>query len=352
MANKNQAVSIIGVGACTAIGVNAPMSAASVRAGISRISEHPYMIDKTGEPMIIAMASYLPEDIEYIERIVELGLSAVNEALSPLNELKINGEIPLIVGLPPKRPGVVDSVELEITDKIGGNEKFGFSEIETIPCGHSAGLIAVEKGCRKIAKGEAEFCLAGGADSYMSPMLLEFLDFEEQLHSEANKYGFTPGEAASFCLLASEKTAEKYNLDVRAKIMSVANAKEENLIKTDTVCVGEGLTKTIKNVLNPIADTGKKINQTVCDLNGERYRTDEYGFTLSRTGEFFVKPDDIITPADCWGDTGAASGPLFISLAVRAGLRGYAKGHLTLVWTSSESGERSAALIQCRDKTE
>jgi 3-oxoacyl-[acyl-carrier-protein] synthase-1 len=52
-----------------------------------------------------------------------------------------------------------------------------------------------------------------------------------------------------------------------------------------------------------------------------------------------------VTPADCWGDIGAASGPLFANLAVAAGLRGYAKGPRTLIWASSERGDRAAAVV-------
>jgi len=55
----------------------------------------------------------------------------------------------------------------------------------------------------------------------------------------------------------------------------------------------------------------------MCDLNGERYRSTEYTYALLRTEELFVKTR-VGHPADCWGDVGAASGPLFASLALPA----------------------------------
>ena len=42
---------------------------------------------------------------------------------------------------------------------------------------------------------------------------------------------------------------------------------------------------------------------------------------------------------------GAASGPLFAMLACQAAARGYAKGKRTLLWSGSESGLRSAAVL-------
>jgi len=55
-----------------------------------------------------------------------------------------------------------------------------------------------------------------------------------------------------------------------------------------------------------------------------------------------------MTPADCWGDVGAASGPLFVMLAVVAGLKGYANGPHMMIFTAAETGERTAALIRIR----
>ena len=51
-------------------------------------------------------------------------------------------------------------------------------------------------------------------------------------------------------------------------------------------------------------------------------------------------------PADCWGDVGAASGPLYISLVVEAEARGYSRGPLSLVWASSVAGQRAAATLR------
>jgi 3-oxoacyl-[acyl-carrier-protein] synthase-1 len=42
---------------------------------------------------------------------------------------------------------------------------------------------------------------------------------------------------------------------------------------------------------------------------------------------------------------GAASGPLFASLALAAGARRYARGPRSMLWTSSEGGYRSAVVL-------
>ena len=84
----------------------------------------------------------------------------------------------------------------------------------------------------------------------------------------------------------------------------------------------------------------------ICDQNGEAYRADELGFMLVRLSERFRGGSDFLAPADCWGDVGAASVPLFVILAAAAAERGYARGPHYLVWASSEGGERGAALLR------
>ena len=133
--------------------------------------------------------------------------------------------------------------------------------------------------------------------------------------------------------------------------MAVATAHERNQIKTKTVCVGHGLSQAVREVMKALPGEDWRIDHTICDLNGEPYRADEFGFMITRFSERFVKATDFLAPADCWGDVGAASGPLFVMLVAAAHSRGYAKGLHTLIWTSSEGGERAAGIMRTEPLT-
>lgn len=348
-------VCIVGIGGRTPVGLTAPISAASVRAGISRIGDHPYMIDKACNPMAVAIDPVLPHDLTAEKRLYELALSAIQEGLSPLSEKSVRIEaIPMFIGLPEPRPGLLDSYGEKLVRGFRESQDLAISlsDVEILPYGHSAGLMAMQAGWHQIKLGRVEFCLIGGVDSYMVPETLEWLDDEDQLMSGENRSGFPPGEGSGFCLLASTSAARRWKLDVLAWVVAVATAEEQNRIKTETICIGEGLTKAISQVIGVLDLPEEKVNFTICDMNGERYRTEELVFTLLRTQSAFVAPHDFMTPADCWGDMGAASGPLFANLTMASGLRGYASGPLTLLWTSSEGGQRSTALlyVQTRSK--
>lgn len=337
---------VAGVGARTPVGTNAISASAAVRAGIAAFVEHPYMVDKSGNRMKVALDALLNGEIVGYERFLRIGVPAAREALARLSRVKGPRSLSVIIGLPEARPGLPGDLGAKVDGgfKTALQSDFDRVEITILNTGHSSALMALEEGRSRINSGAAEFCLVGGIDSYLDPETLEWLDEGNQLHSETNSWGFIPGEASGFCLLCSERTAERFGLSVPARILAVATARELNLIKSDAVCVGEGLTAAIKQVLQ-VLPKETKIDDMICDLNGEPYRADEFGYSIVRVSERLTNGSDFLTPADCWGDVGAASGALFVILAAVAGMRGGLKGRHTLVFASSESGSRCAGLL-------
>jgi 3-oxoacyl-[acyl-carrier-protein] synthase-1 len=337
-------VCIVGVGAQTAVGLTAPAAAAAVRAGISGFGEHPFMIDRQGEPMIVARVPGLEDKPAALTRHIGLAVQPAREALAPLNACRNQvGNIPLFLGLPPNRPGRPADLENGLAEALP--REAGIGSIECIATGHSAGLMALEAASRKVLGSPTGFYLAGGVDSYLVPETLEWLEANDQLHGGPNAYGFLPGEAAGFCLVCSQSAAERWKLRVLARVWTVGTARETNLIKTDSVCLGKGLTEAFRKVFTELPSTEEKISHSINDMNGEPYRADEYGFTIARLSQRFENASNFVAPADCWGDVGAASGPLFVNLVAAAGQRGYADAGHNLLWTSSESGERCAAIL-------
>ncbi len=341
MAPLDSGSSIIALGAVTPVGGNAAMSAASVRAGICRFAEHPYMVDATGRPMVVSAARISPE-LRGTERYLALLLPALEEALEPAED-----RVPLILGVPPPRPGRPEDLEERLVSALRGSRLgLRLSRIEVLPYGHASGLMALEAAREKLREGVSNFVLIGGVDSYLEAETLEWLESTEQLKSERHRWGFVPGEAASSCLLSSARRSNRTGRPPPlAQVLAVATREEPNRIKTDTVCVGEGLARALGSVLQEYGPE-TRIDQIIGDLNSERYRSAEYGFASIRVRDSLGNAARIKAPADCWGDVGAASGPLFLCMAVASARRGYAPGPLALVWASSECGKRSAALLR------
>jgi 3-oxoacyl-[acyl-carrier-protein] synthase-1 len=338
-------VVVAGLGARTSIGASAAASAAAVRAGIAGFGQHPFMIDTAGKRMIVASAPYIGMDVVGSERLAELAGPAAAEAATPLAVSPHKAPpLPLFLGLPPARPGrdhPITAVEARVKSEL---ERLGLSlgTVTPIETGHAAGVAAMQAAWRLIRSGGAAVALAGGVDSYLQPETLEWLEANDQLLSAGptnNPYGFIPGEAGGFTLLLTLGAAEALALDVTMELVALESARESKVIKTDAVCIGEGLTDLFRQLASHLqADI--KVDDLYCDMNGEPYRADEFGFASVRAGAMFRAASDFIAPADCWGDVGAASGPLFVVLSAAAARRGYASGPLAGAFTSSESGER------------
>jgi 3-oxoacyl-[acyl-carrier-protein] synthase I len=336
-------VSIVGVGARTPLGFDAAASAAAVRAAIPAIREHPYFVDTSGEPISLTMDAGISAELDGVDRLHALALPAMREALAPLGQReRIKARIPTIIGLSGSRPGRPEGLEADLVRRLEAELPI---RIRVLPHGHSAGLMALQEAARMINAERTEFCLAGGVDSYVQWDTLAWLDTERQLMSEENRSGFVPGEGAGFCLVASTGVARRRGLDVLAWLVSAATARERNLIKTNDICIGEGLSEAITQAAAALKLPEERVNASYCDLNGERYRSEEFTFSVLRTQSAFVNMLDNVTPADCWGDMGAASGPLFAALAIASAARGYASGPRSMLWTSSEDGHRSAVVL-------
>ena len=345
-ASERDAICIVGAGAQTPVGRYVLAAAAAVRCGISAYAEHPFMIDQNGEPMVVARADWLAEDLPIEDRIVTLAVDAAQEALSPLAERvgglrrQIRVHLALsAVNLPAvtQRQGVLARFAAGIAFAGDG------TTIASVADGHAGGLLALENAVGQLRRGEAQFCLVGGADSWLDPARLEAIDRAGDLHSVNGSWGFTPGEGAGFCLVATSATARRLGLPQLAEVLAVGTAQETKLMGTDTVCIGEGLTAAFRAVLDP----QHRVSHSYCDFNGETYRANEYGFSVCRTRDGFADAGSFTAAAECWGDVGAASGPLAITLSIAAWSRGYAKGPVTLAWSSSaRSPLRAATLLQ------
>ena len=340
-------LAIIGCGARTPLGFDRRSSAAAVRAGIGIVAEHPFWIDRFGEPMKVTRDAGLDPHLAGLDRLLALAVPAAREALEPLAAVVRAPKVSVVVCTGEDRPGQGSHMS-------AGLVKALCDDLSSSICighqrhwmgGHAGGIVALDTASRLIAKGEADMVLAGGVDSYLCRDTLEWLDDNEQLHSEGNIYGFCPGEAAGFVLVARAEAAQRLGLTPRLSLVSTGSGIEKNLIKTEDICLGQGLSAAFLTAAASLPEA-QRMDRIICDMNGERYRGNEYGFTVLKTSRLFKDAAAFEAPADCWGDVGAASGPLYVGLVAAAEERGYAKGPLSLIWASSEGGRRAAAILK------
>ena len=342
-ARSGDDVCICGVGARTAVGSTAPASAAAVRASISGLGLHPSFVDQDDEPVSFAADPLIDADIPIAERMFHMWQSVAEEVLSQVpSMLKIDCSW---LALPEPRAGLPADLSSWLAIAESKRTNFSLGSVHTLSGGHASGLMALQGAAQMLSRGEAGAALVIGVDSYHNHQTVRSLDMRRRLMAARNPGGFPPGEAAGACLLVRSSTAQRHGLPVLARIRSAATAVEPHPLRSNDPCLGEGLTAVIASVASGLKLPQELITATYCDINGERYRSEEFVYALLRMQEAFVDAHDYVSPADCWGDVGAASGPLFAVLAVASGLRGYAKGAYPLLWAGSDSGYRAATLL-------
>lgn len=344
---SNEPVFVVALGASTPVGRDAWSSAAAVRAGIAGFSEHPSMIDTAGEPMHGALAPWLDIEMSATERFEALLLPAIAQVMDSRSAQLSSVKTALALGLPAARPGLPAKIVEHLRAALSTLYPEQFAALATFPDGHAAGFLALDAALRRLRQGTFDACVVAGVDSYFHPETLEWIESCDQLHGAGplnNAWGFVPGEGAGAVLLKRESALDKDDV-LLAELLSVGTALEPNAIKTETVCIGAGLTQAFRSTLEILAP-GSKVNDVYCDLNGEVYRADEYGFTGLRNKDHFESVSNFMAPAECWGDVAAAGAPLHIMLAAIAGKKGYASGPLAFVCGSSEPGQRGAALLR------
>ena len=344
-------VRMIGGGARTALGRSLPASAAAVRAGLSHVTEHPYLVDRLERKIKVARATWLPDHVSGAERAVALAVNAAKEALAPIARGGSSQErIHVFVGLSETRPGRPADLDEVVVDALGKGARWAGRVERVVPVaqGHAAALVAIDSALAAIRNGDSEVCLAGGVDSYFESETMEWLESTERLHGPENRWGFVPGEAAAFCLLASADWARKHRLPAPLTVLATSRSEELARIRTETICVGKGLSAVFEGALAPVRAEKDRVTGLLDDLNGEPYRADELGFALTRSADALTLPGDVMAPAQHWGDVGAASGALFAGLAFAAANRVNARAATTLMWASSEGGCRAAAVVRAR----
>lgn len=305
------------------------------------------MVDHLGDPMRGALDHLIDPALFGADRFIALAQTALKEVCEPMEALQDSfPKLPLFLGLPELRPGFtsqdVQTIQSKLTRAV--ELPIEVASVNVFSEGHAAGLLALITAKDQIEKGVIDACLVGGIESYFHPDTMEWLDENRQLASADARSAFVPGEGAGFCLLMNEQTCRRLRLAVLAQVSNIGVGRETKLIKTSDVCLGEGLTETVRQAVSCLPPT-TKINNIICDINGERYRGEEWGFACIRLAQYFDDPTGYVSPSGNWGDMGAASGPLFLMLACQAAMKGYAKGPTSLLWASSEGGLRATVIL-------
>ncbi|MCI0379995.1 MAG: hypothetical protein L0215_20630 [Gemmataceae bacterium] len=336
---------ITGVGAVTAVGLNALQTASSVRASVTRLGAMADICDEQGEPVT---AARIPVRCRRrVHRASWLWWRAAREALASagLFGRKDKPPIAVVQATPPAdRPDCQNGagkLRWPALEKALSRHVQVIHQ-ESVPAGHAAVLLAMGRAMELLNQGACRAVLIGAADSLITIPALAWLDGCRRLKAAYAPAGFVPGEAAA--ALVMQRPESTPGQGVLAHCHEVASAREPVRMHDEGPALAKGLTEALRSAMQKAQLAPSEVEVVLCDLNGEPYRANEWCLArnrvLGRAGDIAV-----CHPADCLGDVGAASGGVLCVLAAVGFARGQWKVPRLLLFTASDSGERAAVCL-------
>ncbi len=347
-------VVVTGVGMMTPVGLSAEATYAAIRGGISMIGELEYFVIENDwfeeVPLAGCAIAGVTDGYLGLGRWTRLATGAISNVLETAGlsdgELSAAG---LYLALPStERSGVDTRITQMLGLRIG--EWLGIESLErrtrVYPLGHAAGAAACQGAVADLIGGGMTHALVCGVDSLVEPDTLQFLYEKKRLKTEDNVDGFIPGEGSACMLLEPRGSAESRGAEVLAGLEAPSTATEAVTIWSDDPSPATGLSEAIAGTLGQLADQGMRTGLVVCDLNGELYRSKEFGITVPRVLNRVQTDWDVLHPADCIGDTGAASFAISTCIGTATLQEESVNADGVLVWGSSDDGLRGSVYLR------
>jgi 3-oxoacyl-[acyl-carrier-protein] synthase-1 len=301
------AIDVVAVGARTPVGLTAESSAAAVRAGISKYAEFPFA-DPRGEPIAVAADARLDPALEGRDRCAPMILSVLEEIGEKLGEESPPaGRRHVLLALPEARPGFSDGDAEWVVNAVRTHLRSTASDarVELVGRGHAGAIRAIEQAAQACTEARDELFLVAGVDSYLHAETFLWLERARRLAQPEIRNGFTPGEGAGCLVLANPEVRRRWRLPRLAVVRGVGTAREALLRDSDTGSFGVGMARAVEGAVTGLALPRDGADVLYTDINGERYRSEEWGFVALRT-PLVWKSLVYEAPSNCWGDVGAA----------------------------------------------
>jgi 3-oxoacyl-[acyl-carrier-protein] synthase-1 len=297
--------------------------------------------DRRGQEIGIALTGGLGERLYGYHRCVALAAPALAEAASGLPDELVPTEerpLPLVIAAPEtKRPDDSKLFETQLLRDLAEQSDVALDvEASTVVRHGQAGFAHALQTAKSLLDERRPAVCVGGVDTYYHPHVLKWLDAGYRLHAVGADSGFVPSEGASFLVLSRlPKSAERLG-----RILDVEVGEEKTAASEDEPNIGEAMTVLLESVQERL---GVKVPWTITDYNGERHRYREWELARGRTVD-----REAIDTHWVWetGDVGAASGPLFTTIALLLCRLGCAPARQALLALHAEAGERGVVVFE------
>lgn len=335
------ALSIIGSGMVSAVGLSAPASCAAIRCAIDNFQETRF-IDRAGE-WLMAASVPLEQPWRGRTKLIKMAARAIAEALHSTPGLAPE-QTPLLLGLAEgERPGRLKDLDRTLLHAIEDELGLRFHPASSIIVhGRVSAAVALLEARKLLYQGGHRHVLVAGVDSFLSAATLTAFEQRERLLTSQNSNGFIPGEGAAAVVLSAPVASEQPQL----LCIGLGFGMEKATVEAEDLPLrADGLTQAVRAALGEAGCGLEQMDYRLTDISGEQYYFKEASLALSRNlrvrKEFF----HLWHPADCIGEVGAAIGPAMLAVALAASRKGYGEGPKIFCHLGNDAGQRAVALL-------
>ena len=337
-----QTLCIEGTGLVTSVGLSAAASCAAFRAKLTHPTETRFMA-ASGDWI---MAHQVPLDTARrgLDKLAHMAAMAIDEALHGVDDSS-RRDMPLLLCVAERdRPGRLAGLDDRLFERIQQLLGVRFAPgSAVVPQGRVGVPVALAQARQLLAEGRAGDILVAAVDSLLTWPTLKHYESRDRLLMDRNSNGFMPGEAAGALRLGKPSGRAGELL-----CTGIGFGAEAAHIDSEAPLRAEGLTQAIKAAL---ADAGASMDEMayrITDISGEQYYFKEAALALSRTLRVRKVEFDIWHPAECTGETGAASGMSLLCAAQAACAKAYGPGNDILIHMANDAGQRAALTLTYR----
>jgi 3-oxoacyl-[acyl-carrier-protein] synthase-1 len=361
-------VVVTGVGACTCLG-GAIEGAAAARAGIRRAAEmeaFSYIDESTNDkvPLVAHAIKGVTDGFQGAGRLIRMGILGLEDLLAAAPRLKPQ-QTSLFLALPLLEPIAVEGASADapppppapvarppdqlVAAMLAGGPLEAMAERPRVFTeGRHGALLALQAARAALRERRCESALVGACDTELDEERLARSLAAGRLKTETNPVGFMPGEASAFLLLERQSgSGARGDAGPALVIDEPQLGFEQDSYASERPAVGRALADVAAAALAGLGDAGARAGNVFIDINGEPYRSADWGHAIVRLRAQGLLNDwsDEVSVLS-FGEIGAASPVLALVLAARAFARGYARGDTALVLSSDDGGNRGAATLR------
>lgn len=325
------------------------MTAASIRAGISAYS-HTDFFNKRDEPFTGALVpgGALPELHEDLRSI---GLKGDEKRCIKLSHVALDEIEPWLPKIPitlflagpeniPARPIPFNKNIIHYIQRQSGIS-INLASSRYVSSGRAGVMQAIHSAFDYMSQTDENYILVGGVDTYCNTGLLSNLDAENRILALGISDGFALGDGAGFLLLCRQPHASF----LKAAISPPGIAKEKgHRYNEEEPYLGDGLSDAVRLAIQHSNQT--KIDTIYSSMNGESFFAKEHGVMSMRNAKAFTENNDMMHPADGYGDLGAATGAVLTALSAISFNQGQSDSQYQhLICCSSDMAARGAVCV-------